>query len=180
MTSVSALAATQLRFLTGTTSQTFSASSQEQVGSGPLGLLALLDVEVFNKTYFSLGTSFELSTDSFSTSGFTLYGVLNYYLMGDPKPIVTSDKMETSLELYRKYSAYVTFGVFQKEIELRNPETQFVSDESLGGLLVGFGGNYNLNSKMFLNGHIQYLTSGLGTVDEYSSFELYFGLGLRI
>lgn len=173
-------AATQVRFLSGTKSQSFNTSSQEQIGSSPLGLLALLDVEIMKKTYFSLGTSFELSTETFSTSGFSLYGGLNYYFYGDPKALVSSDHMETSMELYRKHSFYGTLGIFQKEIKLRDPETQNVDDESLGGLLLGFGANYNLSSKMYLNAHLQYLSSGSGTSEEYSSFELYVGVGLRI
>jgi hypothetical protein len=178
--STSAYSATVARFLSGTKSQSYSTSSQEQIGSSPLGLLALIDVEMIPNIYFSFGTSFELSTDSFSTSGFTLYGGLNYYLIGNPKAMIVTDSVETSMELYQKYSVYATFGIFQKEIKLRNPNSEVVEDESLGGIMLGGGVNYNLNSKVFVNGQLQYLSSGLGTNEEYSSFELYVGLGLRI
>lgn len=175
-----AQSATMARFLTGTKSQTYNTSSQEQIGSSPLGLLALIDVEMLKGMYFSFGTSFELSTDSFSTSGFSLYGGLNYYFYGNPKALMVSDSHETSMELYQKYSVYGTFGIFQKEIKLRNPEVDIVNDESLGGIMLGGGVNYNLNSKMYVNGQLQYLSSGMGTSEEYSSVEMYIGLGLRI
>lgn len=171
--------ATQARFLTGTKSQTFNTSAQEQLGTSPLGLLAMVDFGLAQTIYFSMGTSFELSTESYSTSGFTLYGSLLYYFYGDPKAVVSTDT-ETSLELYQKYSVYGGFGIFQKEIRLRNSETDTTDDESLGGIMLSFGVNYNLNPKMFFNAHVQALNSGLGTDSEYSSFEFYAGLGLRI
>lgn len=170
---------TLARFVTGTKSQTYNTSAQEQLGTSPLGLLVMVDFEMVQKIYFSMGTSFELSTESYSTSGFTLYGSVLYYFYGEPRAVVTED-VDTSMELYQKYSVYGGLGIFQKEIKVRNPETESTDDESLGGLILTLGANYNLSPKLFFNGQIQALNSGLGTEAEYSSFELYLGLGLRI
>jgi hypothetical protein len=176
---LNAYSATQLRFLTGTKSQTFNTSAQEQVGTSPLGLLVLADFSLTQKVYLSFGSSFELSTASFSTSGFSLYGSALYYFRGRPNAVVTTDGTETYMELYQKYSFYGGIGIFQKEIRLRNSDTDQTDDESLGGLLISLGGNCNLNPKFYLNGHIQLLNSGrVGR--EFNSTEFYFGLGLRI
>jgi len=179
--SVSAFADTQVRFLTGTKSQSFSNTSQEQVGSSPLGLIAFVDFELMEKWYFSLGTSFEFSTETFATSGFTLYGSGLYYLYGTPKKLGSQGEVsQLDMELYNPYSLYVNFGIFQKEVKLRRQGSTVIEDEGVGGLMFGLGGNYHLNTKTYLTGHVQYLQSGLGTELEFSSFEFYFGLGLRL
>jgi len=181
LVSAQSYADTQARILTGTKQQTFKDSSQTEVGSSPLGLIAFVDFEIVEKWYFSAGTSFEMDPSNFGTSGFTLYGSIMYYLYGAPQKIQSEGGVgNTEMELYYPYSIYASLGIFQKQIRLRREGNEISENQDFGGLSLGLGGNYNLNSRMYLSSHLQLLQSGRGTDLEYNSFELYAGIGFRL
>lgn len=170
---------TQFRILTGTKQQTFGTSSQVQLGTSPLGLIAFVDLEVAKKIYFSFGTSFEMSTEDYTTSGFSVYASGMYYIYGSPK-VVNSNTGSMNMDLYYPYSVFLSGGVFQKEIKLTPSDTAIEQTKGLGGPMVGLGFNYNLNPRTYVASHVQMLMSGIGSASEYSSTEFYVGLGLRL
>lgn len=168
----------QFRVMTGTKTQSYNTGSQVQLGGSPLGLITFIDFEAMDKVYLSFGTSFEVSTETYSTSGFTIYGSVMYYLYGLPKA-VNLKTGSMNMDFFYPYSIYINAGIFQKQIKIRS-EASVTTTEDLGGLEVGLGFNYSLGSKTYIATHIQMLMSGLSSDSEYSSTEFYVGLGLRL
>ncbi|MGH1467254.1 MAG: hypothetical protein ACRBBP_00020 [Bdellovibrionales bacterium] len=171
---------TQFRVMSGTKTQSYNKGSQDQIGTSPLGLITFIDFQATEKFYFSFGTSFEMSTETYSTSGFTIYGSAMYYLYGAPG-MVESDTENMKMNLFYPYSVYASAGIFQKQIKIRSIDSEDSTiTKDLGGLQAGVGFNYNLNAKIYLTSHLQMLMSGMGSSSEYSSTEFYIGLGLRL
>jgi len=120
-----------------------------------------------------------MSVNTFSTSGFTIYGSGLYYIYGSPK-VINSGSKNMSMDLIYPYSIFLIGGVFQKQIRVRSVADNLTVTKDVGGLQLGLGGNYNWSDRTYITSQIQMLSSGQGSDEEFTSTELYIGIGIRL
>lgn len=170
--------ASQIRVLLGPKVESVTKPTQSRSRSNPSALILEFDTKIYENIFLSIGTSGEFDIGTLSSNGFALYGSARYYLKGNPD-LKKSTGNDIKLQLVEPLSYFVGLGLFQKSITFNSEADLKDIKEDVGGLVLSAGGNYSLTNRYFLSGYLAYLVSGPGTTLDYSSFELYFGAGLR-
>lgn len=146
--------------------------------SNPLGVSLEWGQRLRPMWYTSVGVSGEFSLDDFSSRGFGVAFQIKRFFMGSPS--YTEQKTTRGkISLTEPYGFFIGGGFFNKNVRFKDDQLRDL-DLNLGGPAVSFGGNYNWNENFFLTGQFQFMLSGIGSDETYQSYDLYFGIGLRL
>ena len=170
--------ASQIRVLAGPKVESISKLTQTRSRSNPTALIVEFDTKMYQNLFLSIGASGEFDIGTQSSNGFALYGSARYYFKGNPD-LIKSAGNDIKMQLVEPWSYFAGLGLFQKSIRFSDSNDLRDINEDVGGLVVSGGGNYSLTEHYFLSGYLAYLLSGPGTDLDYSSVELYLGVGVR-
>ena len=123
--------------------------------------------------YFSVGLSTTMSIAGFKLLSFGAEGTLRYYILGRGKD-VRHQGGDVSFVSHTNWSYFVGLGFTQRFIE-----STTLGSISRGGLKFENGVHKHWKGNYFYSGHLNYILSGLGSEDEYTSIEAYFGIGYK-
>lgn len=153
--------------------ETLETALSKKSRSNLVSFLGEYNFKLYSKFHLSAGITGELEIDGLTSQGFGLYASTRYYFKGHPNLITTEGEF-SKLVIVQPQAFFVGFGFFQKSIEFEG-----IGDEDLGGPFISGGYHYSISERYFLSAIGQYLISGSGTNKDYTSIEIYGGLGMR-